>query len=540
MVNGARAFAASLKAHGVDWVATLCGHGLNEIYAALLAEGIRLVDVRNEQTAAYMAESWGRLTGRPGVCAVSSGVAHANGMSGVVNAHFDGAPMLLISGCGPLETATTGHFQDLDQVALAAPVCKYNRILARPEGIGQLLAEAFAIARCARPGPVHLAFPMDVQTAAVDGGPQPVASLGRTLAPAAPIEQAVQLLAGARRPLVLAGSGVHYGGAGGALAKFTAAFHLPVAVPIWDRGTWDGGDDSYLGVVGAASGGPPFLQEADLLLVLGAAADYRVGYLKPPGIAADARVVRVDADPGQLARGAVADLAIAADVGGVVGQLHRGCSERQLAGFAPWLARTRELRQDFERRVRQSERGGRMHALDLIEALEQTLDPTAAVVVDGGNIGQWFHQTMARRRYPAHWLSCGASGVVGYGLAGAMAARLAFPQRQVVLLSGDGSATFTIAELECAVRQQLPFVMLVADDQSWGITASGHQSRYGRTMSSTLGPVDFAAVARGFGARGVRAEDPGQLSRLLLQALDQDKPTLIHAPICGGLPAVGD
>ena len=336
---------------------------------------------------------------------------------------------------------------------------------------------------------------------------------------------------------MVAGSGVHYAGAGRILTDFATAFSLPVTTPIWDRGTWNEGPPNFVGVVGAASGGPPLLQQADLLLLLGAAADYRVGYLQAPGIAVGAQVVRVDADLAQLGRGPGGDLALSADPGAALEALHQACIERQIAGFEPWLAQAQQLSADFERQVRQNKHGQGLHALDLVDALDETLDPTAALVVDGGNIGQWFHQTLARRRYPAHWLSCGASGVVGYGLGGAMAARLAFPQRQVVLLAGDGSATFTLAELECAARQNLPFVMLVADDESWGITASGHQSRYGKTMSSTLGPVDFAAVAQGFGALGARAESPAQLRHLLQRALAESVPTLIHAKIAGGTPA---
>ena len=157
-------------------------------------------------------------------------------------------------------------------------------------------------------------------------------------------------------------------------------------------------------------------------------------------------------------------------------------------------------------------------------------------VVDGGNIGQWFHQTLGAINYPGHYLSCGASGVVGFGLGGAMAACAGFPQRSVILLSGDGSATFTLAELECAVRQNLPFIMIIADDESWGVTASGHLKRYGRTMSSDLGPIDFAQVACGFGAMGVRVADKAELKTMLNRGLTLKIPMVIHVPITGGLP----
>ena len=184
-------------------------------------------------------------------------------------------------------------------------------------------------------------------------------------------------------------------------------------------------------------------------------------------------------------------------------------------------------------------RGEGLHALDIVEAMAETVDDEAVIVVDGGNIGQWFHQTMARERYPDTFLTCGASGVVGYGIGGAMAARAGYPDRPVVLLSGDGAATFNIADLECAARQSLPFVMIVADDESWGITVSGHLKSYGEAMSSRLGPVDFAGLANSLGALGTRVESKTEMVSALRRGLGEGLPVLIHAPVSGGMPGEG-
>ena len=198
----------------------------------------------------------------------------------------------------------------------------------------------------------------------------------------------------------------------------------------------------------------------------------------------------------------------------------------------------KKRRDEFRRNIavgaQQSEE--KLHALDIIAALEKTLTPETVLVVDGGNIGQWFHQTLGRERYPGHWLTCGASGVVGFGIPGAMAARVGFPRRPVVLLSGDGSATFTLSELECAARQGLPFVMIVADDESWGIVEVGQVPRYGEPLNSHLGAIDFAQVARGLGALGARAETREELEQMLQRALGENAPVLIQVPITGGLP----
>ena len=179
-----------------------------------------------------------------------------------------------------------------------------------------------------------------------------------------------------------------------------------------------------------------------------------------------------------------------------------------------------------------------MNASDVVLAIGEVLTDDSIMLVDGGNIGQWFHQLLLDR-YPGHWLTCGASGVIGWGLPGAMAARALCPDRPIILLSGDGSFTFTIAELECAARQRLPFVAVVADDQRWGISATSHMQRYGQTLYTTLGPTRLDLVAQGFGCRGVRIEQAEQLVPELRAALAADRPTVIQSPIVPGSPADG-
>ena len=538
-VNGADLLAQTLASLRVEWISTLCGHGLNEVYAACGRAGIRLIDTRNEQTAAYMAESWGRMSGEAGVCAVSSGVAHANALTGVVNAHFDGAPMLLLTGSGPLATAGMGHFQDFEQVALAAPVCKYARVLDIPERIPGQVREAFESARSGRPGPVHLTFPMDVQEAGVEAEvPAPPGRReDRARADEAGVARAAKMLAAAERPILVAGSGAWYSGAGEVLSDFCTAFAVPFVVPIWDRGCVSSRRAEFLGVVGAASGGPDILADADLLLLVGAAPDYRVGFLRPPEISRDAAVIRIDIDPGRLHHLPSNGLAILADPAAALEQLDQACAERQIRGFESWLAETRSRVDGHRREITGAvDRSGGLHSLDVVEALAAAAGEEAVLVVDGGNIGQWFHQTAGRERYSGLTVTCGASGVVGYGIGAAMAARAGFPQRPVALLSGDGAATFNLPDLECAVRQKLPFLMVVADDESWGITETGHLKAYGEAMSSRLGPVDFAAAARAFGALGTRVEDRGELPKALAAGLGAEVPALVHVPVAGGIP----
>ncbi len=561
-MNGAELFVRELQQREVSFIPTLCGHGMDPLDAACRDAGMRLVDVRNEQAAGYMAEVTGRLSRRVGVCAVSSGVAHANALTGVLNAHFDGAPMVLVTGCGPTETIGLGHFQDFDQAALAAPVCKYARTIDRPERIPQILHEAFTAALSGRPGPVHLTLPLDIQTAEVDpdriirvlepAASPPVASSGAPESVAA----AADLLSRAERPLLIAGSGLYYAQGEDALTAFVRTFSVPVAVPIWDRGSVPHPIDEFMGVIGAATGGPRLLPDADLVLMVGAACDYRVGYLQPPAVGENARIVRIHADPVQLQQGAGAHLSILGDPRSVLIQLADACAclqrgapvcvrtrtgrpRRQAASpKTAWLQEARSRRDAFRQRCLGVSRpdSGACHSLDIIDAVQSVLTDDTVVLIDGGNIGQWAHQALCDH-YPGHWVTCGASGVVGYGLPGAMAARLLYPDRPVILISGDGALTFTVAEFETAARQNLGFVVLLADDEAWGITLTGHQKRYGQGITSELGPIRFDQMAEAFGALGIRVNSPDEIAPALQQGLTADVPTLIHVPVIRSNPA---
>jgi acetolactate synthase-1/2/3 large subunit len=182
----------------------------------------------------------------------------------------------------------------------------------------------------------------------------------------------------------------------------------------------------------------------------------------------------------------------------------------------------------------------RMNGGMLVSAIDKALadlDVEPVLLIDGGNIGQWAHMQLGCRRYPQSWLTCGASGVVGWGVPGAMAARLAFPERPVVLLTGDGSLGFGLIEFESAARQGLPFVAIVADDGAWGIVASGQERACGRRLSCELGPADYAGAAAALGSRGVHAETTGAVVAAIVAALEDRRPTLIQVPISAGGPA---
>lgn len=510
-------FLEALRQRGVNWVATLCGHGLDPLYGAAKRVGLRLIDTRNEQTAGYMAATAGRLTRRPGVAAVSSGVAHVNALSGVADAFMDGAPMLLVSGAAAVATRGMGCFQDLDQVALAAPVTRYARFVDCAERVLEILDEAWRAA-LEGPGPAHITFPMDVQTAELDETRlvRPSSRPAGLFQHGDPDETA-HVLARAERPLIVAGSSLYYAGEGESLAEFCERFAIPFVTPIWDRGCAERPLQTFMGVIGAATGGPRLLADADCIVMAGAMPDYRVGYLQPGAVATGARVSYLNHGWREMAT-----------------RYERvGGSSRRA-----WLEEAVRRRDAFRRAVwecGEKQSGGRAHAIHIVRALAETITDETVLLIDGGSIGQWAHQLLCDR-YPARWLTCGRSGVVGWGIAGAMAARATLPDAPVILLSGDGAFTFAVAELECAARQGLHFVAIVADDQGWGITRVGHLEKFGQPIASSLGPVDFARLAEALGARGARIEAPEEIAGAIRAALEKPALSVLHIPITGGNP----
>ena len=240
-------------------------------------------------------------------------------------------------------------------------------------------------------------------------------------------------------------------------------------------------------------------------------------------------------DPQEMAQSIQPDVPLLCDPQSGLTQLAGALKGNR--GNPSWMKEARRRAREFHRAWREAPapQTPPVTGRHVIDAVKKVITRDTFLLVDGGNIGQWFHMALCDR-YPARWMTCGASGVVGWGIPAAIAVRSLFPKNPILLLSGDGSATFTIAELEAASRQKLPFVCVVADDSAWGIVISMSRRRGSFPVGAKLGPVQFAKVAQGFGARGVLIKDPKQLPAAIKEGFSADRPTLIHVPIAGGGP----
>ncbi|MEA3400545.1 MAG: thiamine pyrophosphate-binding protein [Armatimonadota bacterium] len=539
-MTGAEALLDQLQRRDVPFISMLCGNGTEPIIDAADAVGLPLIHTRNEQAASYIADSYARLTRRVGVCVVSSGIAHVNAMAGLLNAHYDGAPMLLITGANESPTLGRGGFQDVDQVALCESICKHAEQVDRPERIPQAVAECFHAATTGRPGPTHLTIPRDaLQGEIADERSMPSLGERGMVEHAARPEQedlieAVRLISEAERPIIVAGGGCFYADAGPELLDMAQTVGAPIVTPIWDRGAVNEPSEHFMGVIGAATGEPPLLEEADLLIIAGADIDYRLRYLDRPPLRQDLKVIRIDVDPGRLYQAIAPTLPLLADPKSAFRLIRSAYADSHGATrHEKWMARAREMHTEFYSAwdQRPDAPQGAMVGYDIARAVADVMSDDMIFVMDGGNIGQWLHMTLCRSSYPEALLTCGASGVVGYGVPGAMAARLAFPDRRVLLVIGDGSLGFCIPELQSAVRHELPFVAVVADDEAWGIVVTGQRARGAPCVASELGECGWAQTAIGLGARGVTVSAPDEIAPAIEEGFESGQPTLVEVPL---------
>jgi acetolactate synthase-1/2/3 large subunit len=532
--TGAQVLADGLAGAGVDTVFCVPG----ESYLALLdawydqRDRVRVVTCRQEGGAATMAEAWGKLTGRVGVCAVTRGPGATNASIGVHTAAQDSSPMLLLVGQVPRAHLGREAFQELDVPAVFGPMAKWAATVDDPARIPELLRRALGTALSGRRGPVVLALPEDVLAELVDvedAGPPLPARPGPDLAAMARL---AELLGAAERPLVLAGgSGWTAAGCADLLAACEAS-GLAAAVSFRSQDVVDNHSASYAGHLGVApvpAGLGDRIGQADLLVVVGPRLGEITtgGYslLRPPRPAQT--LVHVHPDPDELGRVYAPDLAVVADPPAFAAAF------RALGPVAgptpPWATWAKAAHDDYLASLEPPPAAGEGVDLAAVWTWLRSRLPADTIVANGaGNFSAWAHRF---HRFSTFRTQLGpTSGAMGYALPAALAAKLAHPERVVLAVTGDGDFLMTGQELATAVRERLGVVVLLADNGSYG-TIRMHQERAypGRVMATDLTNPDFAAYARAFGAHGEaveRTEDvPAAFERALAES--SSRPALL-------------
>jgi acetolactate synthase-1/2/3 large subunit len=523
--------ADALAAEGVDALFTLTGGHISPIFDGCKDVGIRVIDVRHEQAAAHAADAYGRLTFRPGVAAVTAGPGVTDAITGVTNAYYANAPMVLLGGRNPLGLEGLGALQDAPQIELLRPVTKRVDTALETRRLREVLGYAFREARTPRMGPTYVDLPMDVLMTPVDTDLVTPSDGHRfTHGPGADpdaVARAAVLLAGAEHPVVLSGSGTYWAQAWEELDQLATLAQLPVYVNGMSRGILPSAHPHLFGLTRKHA-----LRQADVVLALGVDFDFRLGYGRPPAYHDDVQVIHVDPQADKVGHNRPVEVGVVSDVRAFLRALldHEGSLGR--AEETPWLA---ELRGEEARRIDARDAAATSDAspvnpLRFAREVARWVDPDAIVIGDGGDIvAHTAGQVRVDR--PGHWMDPGPFGCRGVGAPFARAAKHVHPDKQVLVVYGDGSFGFNGMEFESAVRQDLPFVGIVGNDGAWGEMKAFHERVYGadgmvaQDLSQATGYEHMVVALGGYGERVERPEDIGPA---LDRAAESGVPALVN------------
>lgn len=522
------ALVALLGRYGVEYVFGIPGVHTVELYRGLAASPIRHVTPRHEQGAGFMADGYARVTGKPGVCFIITGPGMTNIATAMAQAYADSIPMLVISSVNARRELGSGdgRLHELpSQRDVFAGLTAFSHTLLDADDLPQVLARAFAVFEGARPRPVHIEIPLDVIVAPVHDPLAAPAALPAKPAPdAAALAAAADLLAGARRPLILAGGGAVHAAA--ELRELAERLHAPVALTINAKGLLPAGHPLLIGSTQSLPETRAMVRDADVVLAVGTElgeTDYDVTF--DGGFAIDGQLIRIDIDAQQLMRNRRADLAIAGDAQRALGALSTRLHERPAsAPQAAWgAARVAAVRAAIASGHDAPTRAQARLIETIVAALPGVIvagDSTSPVYV-----GNFVHDAPA----PRTWFNSSTGyGTLGYGLPAAIGAKLAARERPVVCLIGDGGLQFTLPELASAVEAGVPVIVIVWNNHGYGEIRKYMVARDITPVGVDPYTPDFLALARGFGCAACAVATPDALARALRDAASRTRPTVIE------------
>jgi len=522
-ITGSELLAKSLTAQGMDTLFYLMGGPMLETESACIKLGVRAIDSRHEQGAAMMAHAYSRLTRRPGVCMASSGPGTINMATGVANAFVDAAPLVAVGGTSPRVYFGMDAFQEVDQLSLYKPITKWATRILDAKRIPDVVATAFRQATSGRPGPVFLDLPGDVLGEVVDESsvtmPARWKPAPRAHGDPAAVAEAIALLARAERPLIIAGSGVWWSDAGAALQAFVEAAGIPFYTTPLSRGSIP--EDHDLAFLFARA---KAFSEADVVVNVGTRFNYVIQFGRPPRWATDLKVIQIDVDPAELGHNRPVDVPIFGDARAVLEQLTAAARGKIDKGrFGAWVSKLKSL--DMEKGL-ESEKAMSsdevpIHPLRLCKEVRDFLRRDAILVVDGQEILNYGRQSIPTFT-AGHRLNSGPFGCMGVGLPFGVGAKVACPDKQVVVLHGDGSYGINAMEFDTAVRHKIPVVVVISNNGGW--TADPKQDKPGRN----LGYTRYDKVAEDFGGYGEFVEKPHEIRPALERAWTSGKPAVVN------------
>jgi acetolactate synthase-1/2/3 large subunit len=533
-IDGGEMFVRMLERQGVENVFALHGGHIDPIFQACHDHGIRIIDTRHEQAAGHMADAWARLTGQTGVALVTAGPGVTDVVTAVANAYMDAVPMVVVGGRHGLIEEELMPLQELHGVPLMQSITKWSRLVRDPQRIPEYVSMAFRHAAAGRPGPVFLEIPADVLRSQVEeeGIRFPEACRPEVAPAPSPeaVEETLAMLSAAERPLIMAGRGVWSARATDELREFAELTGIPVCANGMTRGAIP--EDSPLGlgsfqVTGAAQAlaGPP-----DVVLILGA----RLGMFTGPRgatIPTEAKIIQVDIEGAEIGRGRDIDVGIVADCRETLRALVRAARGHTFPQRTEWVEKLRQARSAIESMFAGALEPDRrpIHPYRLARDVSALMADGGVLAVDGGETFVWAELARSPRR-PGRHLGHGYLGCLGTGIPFGLAAKLAFPKERVLVLTGDGSVGLNFSEFDTAVRHSLPIVVVINNDQAWGMCKHEQVVKHGedRVVGTELGPTRYEKAAEGFGVYGEFVEDPSEVIPAIERAFASGRPACVN------------
>ncbi len=533
--NVAEVLVRCLENEEVEYVFGLPGEENLHILEALRDSPIQFITTRHEQGAAFMADVYGRLTGKAGVCLSTLGPGATNLMTGVADANLDGAPLVAITGQVGTDRMHIDSHQYLDLVALFAPITKWNAQIVRPDTTPEIIRKAFKVAQSEKPGAVHIDLPENIAAMPLQGNPLHRDNREKTYASTRSLNAAAVAISKAKNPLLLAGNGVIRGCASEALTEFATQLNIPVANTFMGKGAIPYTHPLSLWTVGLQQRDliSCAFDEADLVIAVGYdLVEYSPKKWNPDG---DKQIIHIDESRSEIDSSYIPEVEIFGDISDSLNEIVKRCDREAYPGnnrngkeATSAVSLRHQIKEDYEQYA--NDDGFPVKPQKIIYDLRQVMAPEDIVISDVGAHKMW----MARHYHsdcPNTCIISNGFAAMGIAIPGAMAAKLVHPDRKVVAVTGDGGFMMNCQELETALRVNTPFVTLIFNDNGYGLIEWKQISQFGHSTSVDFGNPDFVKFAESMGLKGYRVESAADLIPTLKKALTDDVPAVIDCPV---------
>ena len=526
-LNVAEVLVQCLENEGVEYVFGLPGEENLHVLEALKDSSIQFITTRHEQGAAFMADVYGRLTGKAGVCLSTLGPGATNLMTGVADANLDGAPLVAITGQVGTDRMHIESHQYLDLVAMFAPVTKWNAQIVRPDNTPEIIRKAFKIAQAEKPGAVHIDLPENIAAMPLDARPLRKDDREKTYASTRSLNAAAAAISKAKNPLILAGNGVIRGHASEALTEFATQLNIPVANTFMGKGAIPYTHPLSIWTVGLQQRDliSCAFDESDLVIAIGYdLIEYSPKKWNPLG---DKHIIHIDESRAEIDSSYIPLVEVFGDISDSLNDIVKRCDRSGNRPPAAISLRS-QIKEDYE--LYANDDGFPVKPQKIIYDLRQVMAPEDIVISDVGAHKMW----MARHYHsdcPNTCIISNGFAAMGIAIPGAMAAKLVHPDRKVVAVTGDGGFTMNCQELETALRVKTPFVTLIFNDNGYGLIEWKQINQFGHSTYIDFTNPDFVKLAESMGLKGYRVESAADLIPTLQQALADDVPAVIDCPV---------